>query len=80
MEGILVYRRNSLVVVFPALIELTPIGLDGGLEALGDDLLLVEGEGLEAHVHEVLVDCGVASDLGVGGMVEGLDILLERGI
>lgn len=34
---------------------------------------------METHVHEVLVDSGVAADLGVGGMVPGLDVLLEGG-
>lgn len=49
------------------------------METPGDDLLLVEGGGLEVHVHEVIVHAGVAADLGVGGVVEGLDVLLEGG-
>jgi hypothetical protein len=68
-----------LVISFTAFVELAPIGLDGGLEAFGDDLVLVEGGGLEAHVHEILVDRGSAADLGVGGAVERLYVMLEGG-
>lgn len=56
---------RRLIVAFTAFVELGLAGGDGGLEALGDDLL-VEGGVFEAHVHEVLIDGWVAADVRVG--------------
>ena len=49
-------------MAFAILVQLGPIGGDNGLPSFGDNLL----------VHRE-----IAADLGVGGMVPGLDILPE---
>ena len=68
-----------LVLAFSAFVKVSPVAFDGGLLAGADDLFLVEGGGLQAHVHEVLVDSRVVADFGMGGVVPGLDVLLEGG-
>jgi hypothetical protein len=39
------------IVTFSAFIELSPIGLNRWLEAFGEDIFLIKGGVLEAHVH-----------------------------
>ena len=73
------FSWERLIITFPALVELGPIGLEEGLETVGGDVFLVEGAALEAHVHQVFIGGEVGADAGVGGGVEGLDVLLEGG-
>jgi len=67
------------VVVFAAFIEPAPTGGDGRLVAIGQNLLLVQVGVLESHIHEDLADSRITADLGVGGMIECLDVLLKGG-
>jgi hypothetical protein len=57
------------LLVLAAFVEFGRVGLKGGEEAFGDDLLLVEGAVLEALIHQVFIDGRVAAGAGRVGVV-----------
>jgi hypothetical protein len=68
-----------LIVALTAFVQLAPVSGDGGLEALGHDLLLLEGGGLQAYEHEVFIDHGIAANGGSGCEVPYRDEQLQGG-
>lgn len=76
LEALSLLYLIYLILAFTAFVEAAPVVFHSGLLALSDNCLLVDGGGLQAHVHQSDVGGEAAAGLGIGGWVKDLDELL----